>query len=1520
MNLNTINSVFEAKQYIKIIYNEFIEKITEIREYRELTTKCNRLDANMKGYHGREIFELLQNADDAYQKSINEGNKPDEDLKVYISYKNDILTIRNTGTVFNKEGILSIVQGDDSTKHGGYIGNKGTGFRSILNWADKIEILSGYFNVEFSKKIANDVFDEIKDKEQIVKQLADNPNLYIPMLSVPKYIENEEKIHNDTAIIIHVNRERNNDEFSVIKQLEDINMRILLFLPNLKEIVIRIDNNNIRYRKLSISNEQVELEKIDNEHIIKESFYIFHKKYENFNIHQQHIGHNLYMSIAVPTEYETFKEDYLYTYFPLLETSSPFKCILHATYELGDQRNNLIYGSEINIKIIKEQLKFIVNIAKYFIKNGEYDTGYSLLNPSNISDYYWNFKKPFDRNDYRVFFFKLLYENELFISVNGDVLSLKNGAKAIKSNFPSFFKGDNFFNLIVNNKYSKTLLNLLEKYSEYKDIFYSSEELCNIINDIKDNLTIKEQVEVFSWWHEQNYENNLPKLLKLNNGQWLGYNQKCFLLEGRLTTDYLPKWLEIVALDDEYQKELIEHVYPNNININISNVIREICQTNKFAEVNFKYIDKSTIIDIVNSYVNTNYDNAVLFVNWLWNNYGQKEDITWFPPERIDFNLPTDNKYVKKSKFIFFGSNYGYEITDKLFNEQYFMFPQISNFDVNENEQEKFIEFISKFGVQKYPAIKIETIDITHNNIYYKYCEEYIKESGNLGNSYLKALRVQFKTISNLKKIIEEKLEMYEILLWINSDIQLDNYLNNIKDEYMLEYVLGRQQYFRPIKCHLRNYILYQFNESKWIDINGKKYSPQEVVYNSEGEHTNYIFENLIPVINDKVLDELAEKSSLSKGEIKRILIKFQFCKNVTELNSNDFYGLLLKISDINKEYSIDIYKRIYRIIEYNEVRDFEDSDNKRRFFDEGKMLVKINGVYELYSAKESFLPSIKIINSKDLPIVAKQQRTNNEIFKNIFNCQIYNRDYIIDEDSIIENKQNNEFQDYFNDFRKYLKPFGQYNKRVDDIYKKIEIKLVECLYIIYKNNNEREKVQNEYVFFRNDNKSYVWYITLFSEEYDITKLSFRIADIFNNIANSGNFPNERIASLFMSSNEKRNSLIEEYFGSLDILEKDRYYYTLKENFISTLKKICPEYNIEHINLDFDNFNGDENLEKIINIFKDLEIDINYFCNNGFNYCIDLREYYMKKLENFIQENFTIYMNFLYTEAIQNIDMQNNFAQKINEFYNFKYNQFKNSVYEDYRKIVYDIFGNWTDCRDISLIDAKTEYKNNYSKFQISDTMKQKIQSDLNLQNLIYFNRMEEFNKIQEKINIFMDNEDNEQNIAKDISIIPIKQEVIHYKDNSAQNSYNKKIHYFKVPLTSKDYDELNKKQKDIGNKGELAIFKLLCQQYGKENVHYWSEGSIDLGLNLPGQSFSSVYDMIYKDNDIWYYVEVKTTQANYFYMSYSELEFAKQHADRYKLFVVYDIHSQPKYIDLPEKFWEKPEFRKKIEKVKFEF
>ena len=133
--------ILKGKQYIDKLRREYIENHTRFQERDELIAENNIEKRDIKGYHGREILELLQNADDAYQKSIDKGEKPQCELKVTICYKGNVLTVTNK----------AIVQENNSPKSGKYIGNKGTGFRSVLNWAEKVRIFSGNYNVEFSK-------------------------------------------------------------------------------------------------------------------------------------------------------------------------------------------------------------------------------------------------------------------------------------------------------------------------------------------------------------------------------------------------------------------------------------------------------------------------------------------------------------------------------------------------------------------------------------------------------------------------------------------------------------------------------------------------------------------------------------------------------------------------------------------------------------------------------------------------------------------------------------------------------------------------------------------------------------------------------------------------------------------------------------------------------------------------------------------------------------------------------------------------------------------------------------------------------------------------------------------------------------------------------------------------------------------------------------------------------------------------------------------------------------------------
>lgn len=104
----------------------------------------NRENELSKEYNGRQILELIQNADDANASKI----------EISINTSSKELSIYNDGEPFNFEGIKSIMIANISSKvTTNYIGNKGLGFRSLLFWAEKIRIISGGYIFIFLQKL-----------------------------------------------------------------------------------------------------------------------------------------------------------------------------------------------------------------------------------------------------------------------------------------------------------------------------------------------------------------------------------------------------------------------------------------------------------------------------------------------------------------------------------------------------------------------------------------------------------------------------------------------------------------------------------------------------------------------------------------------------------------------------------------------------------------------------------------------------------------------------------------------------------------------------------------------------------------------------------------------------------------------------------------------------------------------------------------------------------------------------------------------------------------------------------------------------------------------------------------------------------------------------------------------------------------------------------------------------------------------------------------------------------------------
>ena len=143
----------------------------------EMTSAYNRERESARDYYGRELLELLQNADDA-------GAEQKRANSVYIELEDEALYIANTGQPFSPAGVKSLMVSNNSPKQLSrtrVIGYKGLGFRSVLGWASKIAILSASLEIGFAEEEALKTGKELYDHHEGIKEVADSFLSRIPL-------------------------------------------------------------------------------------------------------------------------------------------------------------------------------------------------------------------------------------------------------------------------------------------------------------------------------------------------------------------------------------------------------------------------------------------------------------------------------------------------------------------------------------------------------------------------------------------------------------------------------------------------------------------------------------------------------------------------------------------------------------------------------------------------------------------------------------------------------------------------------------------------------------------------------------------------------------------------------------------------------------------------------------------------------------------------------------------------------------------------------------------------------------------------------------------------------------------------------------------------------------------------------------------------------------------------------------------------------------------------------------------
>lgn len=722
--------------------NIFIEKYTNSKLSNELEKACSEEYELMRDYNGRQILELLQNVDDAYgDKKKSENLDGNEEVEIKITYKDNILEVGNTGTTFTKETIERLCLGRASNKSSQNIGNKGTGFRSLLNDAEWIELYSGGFAIRFSENFAKSCFDKYSQIELINEQLMswkkDYP-LCFPTMNCPEQIK---MVASDFDTLIRVKiKERNHlKESGVTKQLKQPFYKSLLFLPNITKITINTDEET-RFAEKLIDGMDVLIERtVDGTSEPVEEYFVFDRKVEIDD-------KTAVLSIAVPKNRNyDFKKEKLYCYFPIRNFSTPINALINAPFITNNSRDDVPNDSEeINKKIFGEVLPFIKDVAEKLAKPEYADTAIKMVTPIQ-NNKLWD-SDVFNLQDE---YLGLLSDALILPTVNREYISIQNMPKLLISGFPIELKGEEFKLLLrVSTEENVEIVTLLSEFVGYDELDFSPEDLARKVNLINDKWDISTRIKVFLWWSNHYREADIvPNLLIDSRNNWIQKSEKVFLpTDGGISV--LPnelEWVNLCVLRQDFVDELISQIKRNygdewkKINDKFSaEKTGDKRLLDAFSEdyLALEFTEQSSS-DLIISTINRQIDHenkAKSFINWFFENY--RDRLTQGSElSKVPFNLPNENGVIKTSIKLFLNVNYGNPLGAKLFANTTYSALMQPNKLYQGDDIEAFIEFIEKCGVARFPLI--ETKSLANNYEFKRFIAEKYSDKIDFNINYL---------------------------------------------------------------------------------------------------------------------------------------------------------------------------------------------------------------------------------------------------------------------------------------------------------------------------------------------------------------------------------------------------------------------------------------------------------------------------------------------------------------------------------------------------------------------------------------------------------------------------------------------------------------------------------------------------------------------------------------------------------------------------------------------------------------
>jgi len=354
-----------------------------------------------RDYEGREILELLQNANDQAAERGERG-------RVLVELSQHGLIVANTGLAFSVGGVGSLQTSHLSPKRRRrkqIIGNKGLGFRAVLNWSRAPMILSKALSLAYcathlrAKNQA--LIDQHPELARVVAEEREaGDEVVLPLLPFPLYAPDgdlaaqlDERVGHmyerckallgdgyDTTIGMPFDTPRGNA--AAAEQVTEIGPEILLFAQHLGELCFRRGAEpDVTWRREG--NDALTRVLANDVPVGQWQIHRRGGKLPEAAIKADQSEATDYELVVAVARGEAPGPTVLYSHFPT-DITLPLPLVCHATLELEQNRKHVQQKRACNEHVITQLAEFVADIAEQTAITDAHNpwAGMSLLIPA----------------------------------------------------------------------------------------------------------------------------------------------------------------------------------------------------------------------------------------------------------------------------------------------------------------------------------------------------------------------------------------------------------------------------------------------------------------------------------------------------------------------------------------------------------------------------------------------------------------------------------------------------------------------------------------------------------------------------------------------------------------------------------------------------------------------------------------------------------------------------------------------------------------------------------------------------------------------------------------------------------------------------------------------------------------------------------------------------------------------------------------------------------------------------------